>query len=271
MKYLLTITALLATVLMFAACKPETIEIERDITYTVDCNTTTVHLNTDAEFDALLEQFCDYAESGSTITFYNVGTRRAASLQTKEDSSYSTSIREEMKVWMRQMEAEGKTVTLNYDSETGTWRGTAYTTTPQTYADLIVGRWEVQSYYWWDHDITTETYAESTCSPSDSIYIGYDSIEFNSDGNSRWHMNDKWVHDGMYDNPYKTFEWRISGDTLLVSPNWVEDNISKYTIKELNNTNLVIENYWNNGHEEYSHHHLEQIERYTLKRANGLN
>ena len=137
-------------------------------------------------------------------------------------------------------------------------------------ADLIVGRWEVQSYYWWDHDITTETYAEGTSSPSDSIYIGYDSIEFNSDGSSRWHMSNCWVQGDMYDNPYRTFEWRISGDALLVSPNWVEDNISKYTIKELNNANLVIENYSNNEHEEYSHHHREQIERYTLKRANVL-
>ena len=63
--------ALLAAVLMLAACTPEPVEVERDIVYTVDQTTTTVHLRTDAEFDALLERFCDYAENGSTVTFYN--------------------------------------------------------------------------------------------------------------------------------------------------------------------------------------------------------
>lgn len=122
---------LLAFVLTLAACNKDKEELrhERDITYTVAESTTTVHLTTEAEFDALLEQFCDYAEGGSTVTFYN--TRHATKSTTKETVTFSTTDREAMKAWMRQMENVGKTVTVTYDRETGTWNGTAYATAPQ--------------------------------------------------------------------------------------------------------------------------------------------
>ena len=132
MKQLFKLTALLATVLMLAACKPEPIEVERDIVYTVDETTTTVHLRTDAEFDALLEQFCDYAEDGSTVTFYNANH---ATKGTKDATHFSTSNREEMKRWMAQMEDDGKTVTVTYDPSTGTYNGMAYATAPQPHTD----------------------------------------------------------------------------------------------------------------------------------------
>jgi hypothetical protein len=128
MKQLFKLTALLAAVLMLAACKPEPIEVERDIVYTVDEITTTVHLRTDAEFDALLEQFCDYAEDGSTVTFYNANH---ATKGTKDATHFSTSNREEMKRWMAQMEDAGKTVTVTYDPSTGTYNGMAYAAAPQ--------------------------------------------------------------------------------------------------------------------------------------------
>ena len=65
----------------------------------------------------------------------------------------------------------------------------------------------------------------------------------------------------MYDDPYATFNWQIVDDTLIIASEL------KYAIKELNKNDLVIEEYANNGGEEYSHHHWEQIHRYTLKRA----
>lgn len=127
--------------------------------------------------------------------------------------------------------------------------------------ELIVGKWEVETYYHWSHDFTAETYEEVTYLPSDTDYIGYDSVEFNADGTSRWHMSDLYVCSGMFTDPYKHFSWIIDDDTLIISSQ------EKYAIKELNNENLVIEEYVNNGHEEYSHHHWEQIHRYTLKRV----
>ena len=154
MKTTIKLFALLATILTLAACEKEGNRHERDIVYTVSdrsdmsdqsdqSSTTTVHLTTEAEWQTLLDRFCDYAEEGSKVTFHNVGTRRGASasaksdnglsrtrhgasLQTKEAVTYSTTDREEMKRWMAQMEDEGKTVTVTYDSQTGTWHGTAY-------------------------------------------------------------------------------------------------------------------------------------------------
>jgi hypothetical protein len=97
--------------------------------------------------------------------------------------------------------------------------------------------------------------------------VGYDAAEFYADGTTRWHMSDKYVHDGMFTDPYRHFEWRISGDSLFVSTNWFEGSVLKYAIKELNNETLVIEQYTNNGHSEYSHHHWEQTQCYTFKRT----
>ena len=142
----LKLTVLLAAILTLAACNREPVDVQhtRDIVYTVDGQTTTVHLNTEAEFDALLDRFCEYAEGGSSVTFYNAASHGKAvqKAQTKDATTYSTSSREVMKRWMRQMEDEGKTVTVTYDSSTGTYNGMAYATasgpTPQCYTGVLV-------------------------------------------------------------------------------------------------------------------------------------
>ena len=131
-----------------------------------------------------------------------------------------------------------------------------------SYHELIVGKWEVKKYYTWYHDFTDESLSfEETTTLPDTSYQGYDMIEFNADETSLWHMSDRYVQQGMFDNPYRTFYWQISEDSLIVQSEW------KYAIKELNTEDLVIEEYVNNGHEEYGHHHWEQIHRYTLKRT----
>lgn len=121
--------ALLAAVICLAACEKEELHHKRDIVYTVAEETTTVHLTTEAEWQQLLDHFCDYAEEGSSVTFRNAQSANKST--TKEAVTYSTNNRDEMKRWMAQMEAEGKTVTVTYDSQTGTWNGTAYTNAPQ--------------------------------------------------------------------------------------------------------------------------------------------
>jgi len=130
--------ALLAAVLSFAACNKDKEELrhERDIVYTVaEKTTTTVHLTTETEWEALLDQFCDWAEGGSSVTFRNAN--RTTKSTTKEAVTYSTTSRQEMKDWMRRMEDEGKTVTVTYDSQTGTWNGTAYANAASTNPDCI--------------------------------------------------------------------------------------------------------------------------------------
>ena len=131
MKHIIRLTALLAAVMMLAACIHDPVEVlhEREIVYTVDNHTARVHLTTEQEFDALLDRFCDYVEDGKTVSFYNsllTGTSHAT-----DGVTFSTSDREEMKAWMKAMEDDGKTVTVTYDRTTGTYNGMAYATAPQ--------------------------------------------------------------------------------------------------------------------------------------------
>jgi hypothetical protein len=129
MKHIIRLSILLAALFALAACHPEEHEILRDIVYSVD-NAAEQHITThgDAEFDALLERFCGYAEVGSTVTFHGAS---ASSHPTKDVVTYSTTSRDEIKAWMRDMEAAGMTVTVTYDPSTGTWNGTAYANAPQ--------------------------------------------------------------------------------------------------------------------------------------------
>ena len=141
MKNTLKIFTLIAAVLTMAACEKNNekpVNHERDITYTIapatsaidNATTTTIHLETEAEWQELLDRFCDYAEEGSEVTFYNANHKVTKSA-TKDATTFSTSDREAMKRWMAQMEDEGLTVTVTYDPATGTWNGTAYATAPQ--------------------------------------------------------------------------------------------------------------------------------------------
>ena len=141
MKHALKIFTLIAALLTMAACEKDNenpVNHERDITYTIaptasaidNATTTTIHLETEAEWQELLDRFCDYAEEGSEVTFYNANHKVTKSA-TKDATTFSTTDREEMKRWMAQMEDEGLTVTVTYDPATGTWNGTAYATAPQ--------------------------------------------------------------------------------------------------------------------------------------------
>lgn len=130
MKKTNRLIVLLAIVLTMVACNKEKEEQrhERDITYTVNENTTTVHLTTDAEWQTLLDRFCDYAQEGNGVTFWNA--KNVSKGASKDAVTFSTTNREEMKRWMAQMEEQGKTVTVTYDPATGTWNGTAYAAPP---------------------------------------------------------------------------------------------------------------------------------------------
>ena len=135
MKRYFNILPLLAAVMLFAACgekKPD-VNIERDIFYTVadqpslavlGAGGSTVHLITDAEWDALLDRFCDYSQSGEQVMFCSVGRQQSKGNTTTAPTSITTTDRETLKTWMKEMEKAGKTVRITYDN--GTWNGTAY-------------------------------------------------------------------------------------------------------------------------------------------------
>ncbi len=131
MKHLLKFTFVVAAVLMLASCYKCPPEGDHVVAYTVDKGPEQrVYLVDNNEWQALLDRFCDYAEDGSEVTFYNAN-HKAAKSPTKDATTYSTTDREAMKRWMAQMEDAGMTVTVSYDPATGTWNGTAYAVAPQ--------------------------------------------------------------------------------------------------------------------------------------------
>lgn len=109
-----------------------------DIFYTVSEETaipnmggTTAHLTTESEFDALLERFCTYTKEGAQVMFCSTRTNRKEGT-TGRATSITTTDREELKAWMKDMERAGKTVHITYNNENGTWSGRAYTNLGQS-------------------------------------------------------------------------------------------------------------------------------------------
>ena len=106
----------------------------RDIYYTVSDGSsvsgfsgTTAHINTNDEFDALLDRFCNFAQNGGQVMFcgsHPASHTKASSSDTP--TSITTTDREELKAWMKEMEKAGKTVQISYDDNNGTWNGRAY-------------------------------------------------------------------------------------------------------------------------------------------------
>ena len=157
MKHTVKIISLLAAVAFFAACdKPElpvngdedNTPKERVIIYDVNGNENRQTLETEAEWDALLDQLCDRALGGNEVTFYNInqttylqGTAKGI---TKDNRTISTRNRDEIKLWMKEMERQGHTVRITFDEGSGTWHGEAYATAPASSTEgEIIGTWQL--------------------------------------------------------------------------------------------------------------------------------
>lgn len=165
MKTTVRLTFILtALALSFAACEKNSptiandgngngggvvdIQKERVIIYAVGNNENRRTLETDGEWDALLEQLCDQALGGSEVTFYNLSQTTYLNGNTKDTPAanrrISTSSRNEIKAWMKEMEKSGLTVRVTYDDGTGTWHGEAYTTVPAvSTSGNIIGTWHL--------------------------------------------------------------------------------------------------------------------------------
>ena len=205
MKHISRLSILLAALFALAACHPEEHEIRRDIVYSVD-NAAEQHVTThgDAEFDALLERFCGYAEEGSTVTFHGAS---ASSHPTKDVVTYTTTSRDEIKAWMRDMEAAGKTVTITYDPSTGTWNGTAYATAPHprrgvaTFVNLS------------DEGYQGPTVVVTIDSLNHTAYVSFDNERY-----TQWHLPvGKFENIWQYDDNTLVL-YAEGGDTLGFSP-----------------------------------------------------
>lgn len=127
MKHTAKLFTLLAAVLTFAACKPEPNEVlyERNIVYYVDGENHYATGHSEGQWNALLDRLLEQAAGGSIVTFYNENIQPTPSKR-KENVTFSTTSREEMKDWCTRMEDAGMTVTITYNTETGVWNGIAY-------------------------------------------------------------------------------------------------------------------------------------------------
>lgn len=173
----------LAVTLVFAGCEEQNqtennnnnnnnnnniVNIERDIVYSVNSNENRSTLETEAEWDALLEQFCELTRNGNEVLFYNISPSSHHDVNkkaSKESRTISTTNRNEIKAWMKEMEKEGLTVRVTYDGNTGTWNGVAYTTTPATNTSgYIIGTWHFSCM------VVTQMDANGTVQSSD-LYV----------------------------------------------------------------------------------------------------
>lgn len=157
MKKILRFTALSALItLAFAACKDPNNnnpngggEVNNDpkerlVVYTVGNSENRQALETEGEWDVLLDMLCDQAQKGNKVTFFNMNQttylQNKGGAATKAAKTFSTTNRDEMKAWMKKMEEEGLTVVVTYDN--GTWSGMAYASAPPaTTSATIVGTW----------------------------------------------------------------------------------------------------------------------------------
>ncbi|MBQ6069946.1 MAG: hypothetical protein IJK84_10630 [Bacteroidales bacterium] len=106
------------------------------VVYTIDSQEERTTVKGESEWEQLIDQFCEYAFDGKSVTFYNLSSQPTQLNPTKsqsaanEPTTITTTNREEIKAWMRKMEQAGRTVNVTYDRQTGTWSGRAYANAP---------------------------------------------------------------------------------------------------------------------------------------------
>lgn len=151
MKRIKRFTAVLAVLaLIFAACEPTPNNDEpnnepkkRVVVFKVGQIEKRQTLETEGEWDVLLDVLCTQAQNGQTVTFYNMDQTTYFQNNAggaKAAKTFSTTSVDEMKAWMKAREREGLTVEVTYSN--GTWNGLAYATSPSTNTSAnIIGTW----------------------------------------------------------------------------------------------------------------------------------
>ncbi len=151
MKKILRITVLASVVMLaLTACdKPSGEENnepkERVVVYKVGQTESRLTLETEGEWDALLEMLCIQAQTGQKVTFYNMKqittcNQKKGASGTKTARTFNTANLDEMKAWMKEREKEGLTVEVTYSN--GMWHGMAYASAPPTNTSVnIIGTW----------------------------------------------------------------------------------------------------------------------------------
>ena len=149
------ITLLAVFMLVFSGCERPTLDNQnsseenqypkkRVVLYKIETIENRLNLETEGEWDALLDMLCNQAQMGQKITFFNMNQtsifQNNTTRGTQATKTFSTTNRDEMKAWMKEREKEGLTVEVTYSN--GTWHGMAYASNPHTTTSVsIVGSW----------------------------------------------------------------------------------------------------------------------------------
>ena len=244
MKHFSKIFALLVAVLMLAGCeKPEggNTNVDNDnsslakrvIVYSVGNSENRMTLETEAEWDAMLEQFCNQAVDGGTVTFYNIETSHTPAVQTKTPPTIVTTSRDELKEWMKIKEKEGLTVRVTYDSESGTWHGEAYATAPAVNTlGTLPGTWHFSCMVVTRYDLDGNLLGSDLYVPEDgggTMYYTFSddgTVTLTMDGmdgttvtdSSTWTLSDDGVlfSDLLPSGTYWNVNW-ITANTMIIS------------------------------------------------------
>jgi len=135
------------------------------------------------------------------------------------------------------------------------------------YKELVLGEWDVQTYRNIYHDFTDGQTEDESFDVTDPDYVGYDAAGFNADGSMWWHMNDLYLDLSMHTDPYRDFNYRMNGDSLIIYAGSPDNVWWNFVIKELDNETMVVEGYNADHQPLYNHHEWEEFEYYTFKRA----
>lgn len=233
-RFRLTIM-LTALAAVFGACEKQVTPVDnhnetvtsekRDIIYTVGDSESRRSLATETEWDALLDQLCDQAHGGSEVSFYNIRQSHQKTA-TKESHTINTTSRDEIKSWMKEMERQGLTVRVTYDSNSGTWSGEAYATAPaRSTSDLIVDTWHFSCMVVSQMDSTGRQPSRDLYEPDSNGGSMY--YTFSSDGTVTLTVNGM---DGTTATDHGT--WSLSADGVLTSqllPNGEDWNVNWIT------------------------------------------
>ncbi|MBQ8704029.1 MAG: hypothetical protein IJ524_06605 [Bacteroidales bacterium] len=126
--------------LMVAACQkeqPTTPATGYTLDYTVDGAKTTVSVSGDEGMTQLLRQLNTFAREGHRVTVAQSGSS-ATAVPTKDVVTFSTQNEVEMLAWEAARLKENYQVTITFDSQTGTYTGTAVPLTLEPDQDPVI-------------------------------------------------------------------------------------------------------------------------------------
>lgn len=136
MKKKIRTVALIAVLCVAAAgCQKETVKTFADETivnenirmviYTIDGVTHHITIRGDDAWMDFIHIMAELSKEGHSVNFKSETTDATATPQNKEKITYTTDDQDDVEKWAAKMVEQGYFVTIDYDSKTGIWTGTA--------------------------------------------------------------------------------------------------------------------------------------------------